>query len=603
MVACVRCQLPYDPVQTPGGHCPRCLLLVSPASGSGDAPAQGWEPPAVADVQALLPDYALVGLIGRGGMGVVYQARQHSLDRTVAIKILPSVTDALGVGYGERFKNEARLLASLNHPGIVHVYDFGELPGQMLYFVMEFVDGTDVARLLAAQGRLEPVQAARIAAEVCAALHCAHQASVVHRDVKPANILLTRDGTVKVADFGLAKRHDPNARDLTTGDLLMGTADFAAPEALVAGSTIDRRADVYAVGVMLYKMLTGEIPRGVFPPASERAPGVSRQFDPIITKALQKDPERRYQSAEAMLRDLEQTIDPRAMRRSRSPRWRSIAAIVTLAAAAAIALLIRAPWRSPAPPAAATVRPARKPIPNAAAQRAIADWVFAKGGKVTLEGETERREGYWTLPKTPFQITEIYFENVAPIGGPVTDADLARYLPQLPALYQFVIVQSPGIAAGISDRGARLLSTYPQICDLGLDGVRLSEATVRQIGAMPKLRTLVLSHSPIHGDALQPSADRLTILSLTYCDIDAAAWKTIGSMSKLELARFPGTPIDSSMIDAIIGLKKLRRLGWLVDPAHTAELDRIKRAHPNLTVRLFQTWNTTEPPPLRLAGP
>ena len=613
MIQCNRCHLSYDPAKTPGGHCPRCLLSVGPGSSGGGGAPQNWEPPSIADVQALLHDYEILGLLGRGGMGAVYKARQRSLDRLVAIKILPPLVDALGVGYVERFKNEARLLAKLDHPGIVHVYDFGELPGRLLHFVMEYVDGTDVARLVASQGRLSPEHAASITAEVCAALHCAHQAGVVHRDVKPANILVARDGRIKVADFGLAKKNSGETRDATTAGLVMGTTDYAAPESLTTGMIVDHRADLYAVGVMLYNMLTGEIPRGVFPPASEKAPEASPRFDEIITKALQKEPERRYQSAATMRSDVESTgATPAGHKRK---RWPTVlgAAAAALALVAAVALW--RPWKpavvpavavSPAPAAAPKTAPNAAPAPvlnirHPELQRKAAEWVLARGGQVGLDGETARREAYWSLPKRPFQVEEIYIENVAPVGGPITDEELRRYLPDLPALRQFIIIQSPGVAAGITDAGARLVAASAEMQDIGLDGVRLSDATVRQIAALPKLRTLVLSHSPIHGDSLRPVAGKLRYSSFTYCDIDAEAWKVIAEMKQLDLARFIGVPVSEAMLETVISLKGLRRIGWLAEPATEAALNRIKAGTPKLEVRIFQTWNTTEPPPLRAA--
>ncbi len=604
MNSCAKCRLDYDPVETPGGHCPRCLLAVGSSSGGGSAgDHENWEPPAIDAVQALLPRCEILELIGRGGMGAVYRARQPALDRIVAIKILPPLVDALGVGYVERFKNEARLLAKLNHPGIVHVYEFGELPGRLLHFVMEYVEGTDVARLVAAHGKLSPAQAASIAAEVCAALHCAHEAGVVHRDVKPANILVARDGRIKVADFGLAKNSvGGGAPSETTAGLVLGSADYAAPESLVAGMVVDHRADLYAVGVMLYYLLTGRVPRGVFPPASEKAPEAGVGFDRVIARAMQQAPERRYASAAAMRADIERAAAEAAVGQT---AWRRLVWLVATAAGLVIVLTLLQPARrevarEPAPVAAPL--PAKE-IPNAVQQRAAAEWVLSKGGLVTLEGETERRQGYWTLPDTPFQISEIYFENVAPVGGRLTDADLALHLPQLPALRQFIIIQSPELAAGISETGARLLASYPEIRDLGLDGVRLGDETVRAIGAMPRLRTLLLSHSAIHGDSLRPSAERLVILSLTYCEIDDAAWKVIGAMPKLDMARFIGVPVNEPMIEALSRVKTLRRLGWRADPATEGALNRITEANPPLVVRRFETWNTTEPPPLRASAP
>lgn len=257
-------------------------------------------------MQALLPQYQFESLLGRGGMGAVYKAVQVSLDRAVAIKVLPGdLIDDGDANFAERFKNEARTMAKMNHPAIVNVYDFGQTQTGLLYFVMEFVDGTDVAKMIQQQGRLPPEHALAVTAHVCDALAYAHKHGVVHRDIKPANILINMEGAVKVADFGLARADDPSKTSgLTKTGLTMGTPDFVAPEALVMGTHVDGRADLYAIGVMLYNMVTGSIPRGMWTMPSAML-GTDPRFDAIIGRAMQTDRERRYQSAAEIRRDLD----------------------------------------------------------------------------------------------------------------------------------------------------------------------------------------------------------------------------------------------------------------------------------------------------------
>ena len=225
-----------------------------------------WQPPELESLQEMLSGYEILSLLGRGGMGAVYKARQKSLDRLVAIKILPQDVGDSDLQFVERFKNEARTMAKMNHPGIVSVYDFGETSAGQLYIVMEFVEGTDVARMISSQGRLSSEYVLAITAHVCDALSYAHAHGVIHRDIKPANILINTEGAVKVADFGLAKDHDPNLTALTKTNMTLGTPDFVAPEALMAGVPLDGRADLYAVGVMLYQMLSLSAP----PPSPRR---------------------------------------------------------------------------------------------------------------------------------------------------------------------------------------------------------------------------------------------------------------------------------------------------------------------------------------------
>jgi serine/threonine protein kinase len=264
-----------------------------------------WEPPTAAELQNLMPGYTVEKILGRGGMGAVYRGVQTNLDRPVAIKILPPGVEKEDPSFAERFKSEARLMAKLNHPAVVAVYDFGTTSAGQLYFAMEYVDGSDVSQMIAALGKLPPEHALAITAHVCDALSAAHELGIVHRDIKPANVLLNMKGQVKVADFGLAKVEDPGQHGLTKTGYAMGTPDFVAPEALMLGTAIDGRADLYAVGVMLYQMLTGNIPRGAFKPASVLVPGLDPRFDPIILKAMQHDRAERHQSAAELRRELD----------------------------------------------------------------------------------------------------------------------------------------------------------------------------------------------------------------------------------------------------------------------------------------------------------
>jgi serine/threonine protein kinase len=184
------------------------------------------------------------------------------------------------------------------------VYDFGETSDGQLYIVMEFIDGTDVAKMIQSQGKLPEDYALSITAHVCDALGYAHKNGIVHRDIKPANVLINMEGQVKVADFGLAKATDPSQMGLTKTNMAMGTPDFVSPEALMPGVPLDGRADLYAVGVMLYNMLTGTIPRGAFRMPSTTL-NTDARFDKIIGKAMEMDRELRYQTALDLRRDLD----------------------------------------------------------------------------------------------------------------------------------------------------------------------------------------------------------------------------------------------------------------------------------------------------------
>lgn len=253
----------------------------------------------------MLPQFEVECLIGRGGMGAVYRGIQSSLERTVAIKLLPPAIEEQDGAFAERFKNEARLMGRMNHPAIVSVYDFGRTADGQLYFVMEYVDGSDVQRMIAREGRLPPEHALAVTAHLCDALGYAHKQGIVHRDIKPSNVLIDREGRVKVADFGLAKLNTGQNSGLTQTGMAMGTPDYVAPETLMFGSDVDGRADIYAVGVMLYQMLTGDIPRGMFKMPSQKFQSIDPRFDGIVRRALEHDREERYQSSLELRRDLD----------------------------------------------------------------------------------------------------------------------------------------------------------------------------------------------------------------------------------------------------------------------------------------------------------
>ncbi len=303
------------------GLCARCLLSVaikesdgaqpSPAVGqAGVSPALAGGTPAgptdgtsallpdigdPAEVARRLPQFEILKLLGRGGMGVVYQARQVNLDRIVALKILPPV-DALTPDFVERFRREARSLAKLSHPNIVGVHEFGESGG--LYFLaMEFVDGANLREVQRAR-RMTPQEALAVVPKICDALQFAHEEGVVHRDIKPENILIDKRGRVKIADFGLAKllRRDQADHTLTGTGMTLGTPRYMAPEQLDRPETVDHRADIYSLGVVFYEMLTGEVPMGRFAPPSEKVQ-IDVKLDEIVLHALERDVERRYQHA------------------------------------------------------------------------------------------------------------------------------------------------------------------------------------------------------------------------------------------------------------------------------------------------------------------
>jgi predicted Ser/Thr protein kinase len=275
---------------------PQPAPAAEPASAA-PTPMPARPVPAAEDRPTVI-GYDILEELGRGGMGVVYRARHTRLDRLVAIKILPAeVSDE--PAFAERFAREARALAKLNHPHIVSIYDFGQT-GEQSYFIMEYVEGANLRQRMRA-GRLQPQEALQIIARICDALEYAHEEGIVHRDIKPENILLDKKGRVKIADFGLVKLVARKTAQYTlTGPWqVVGTPHYMAPEQMDNVPILDHRADIYSLGVMLYEMLTGQLPLGRFPPPSHKAP-VDAQFDEVVLRALEREPERRYQRVSEM---------------------------------------------------------------------------------------------------------------------------------------------------------------------------------------------------------------------------------------------------------------------------------------------------------------
>ena len=317
---CPECGSPL-PSDAQEGLCPQCLMkfgrrpwLGWQVSGDSDSAKDNSSEPSPAPEEFALPDMAalqaqfprleILELLGRGGMGVVYKARQKDLDRFVALKILPGEV-ARDSSFAERFNREAKALARLNHPRIVTIYDFGVTEAGQYYLVMEYVDGANL-RAIIRGGELAPAQALALVPQICEALQFAHDEGIVHRDIKPANILLDKKGRVKIADFGLAKlmHRAPDVHSLTANGQTMGTPQYMAPEQLEKPESVDHRADIYSLGVVFYEMLTGELPLGRFMPPSQKVQ-VDVRLDEVVLKTLEKEPARRYQHASEVKSEVE----------------------------------------------------------------------------------------------------------------------------------------------------------------------------------------------------------------------------------------------------------------------------------------------------------
>ncbi len=318
---CPKCGEPVA-ADAPQGLCPRCVLAGAAApTDAGLKPGERLSVPPMETVAAAFPQLEILELLGLGGMGVVYKARQPRLDRLVALKLLPQSLSA-DPAFAERFHREARFLARLNHPNIVTVFDFGfapivpptmeaatQQPGPgFCYLLLEFVDGVNLRQAMQA-GRFSPAEALTIIPSICGALQYAHEQGVLHRDIKPENILLDARGRVKLADFGIAKLvRDPGDQradvTLTQSGSRLGTPHYMAPEQIESPSQVDHRADIYSLGVVFYELLTGELPLGRFAAPSEKV-DLDARIDAIVFRALAKDRELRQQSAGAVKTEVE----------------------------------------------------------------------------------------------------------------------------------------------------------------------------------------------------------------------------------------------------------------------------------------------------------
>ncbi len=289
-IPCPSCHRPI-PADAPAGLCPACVLR-----DAEEPPTHGRAAPSCEEIAAAIPKLEVLEIIGQGGMGFVYKTRQPDLDRIVALKIL---SPELGrdPAFAERFAREARTLAKLHHPNIVTVFEHGQ-SGGFFYLLMEYVDGVNLRQAMRA-GRFTPEQALAVVPGICDALQAAHAQDIWHRDIKPENILLDREGKVKIADFGIARIVGDPHRDFTltmTGHAL-GSAAYMAPEQHEKPHEVDHRADIYSLGVVIYEMLTGELPLGRFPLPSQRAE-VNARLDEIVLRTLEKERELRQQSAD-----------------------------------------------------------------------------------------------------------------------------------------------------------------------------------------------------------------------------------------------------------------------------------------------------------------
>ncbi len=297
------------PGNAPAGLCPNCLMALNLKTETvfTDIPVTAQPPLPPEQIAPHFPQLEILECLGRGGMGVVYKARQKTLNRLVALKLLAPerVNDTK---FADRFAREAQALAALNHPNIVTIHDFGQAGG-FYFLLMEFVDGVNLRQLLRAR-KFAPEEALAIVPPICEALQYAHDRGIVHRDIKPENLLLDKQGKVKIADFGIAKMLGTKNGDSISNtpenatQSALGTPGYNAPEQKTDPQRADNRADIYSLGVVFYEMLTGELPGKRIEPPSKKIQ-VDVRLDAVVLRALEKNPELRWQTAEDLRTQVE----------------------------------------------------------------------------------------------------------------------------------------------------------------------------------------------------------------------------------------------------------------------------------------------------------
>lgn len=550
--------------------------------------------------------YRLERLLGAGGMGTVYLARHLTLDQPAAVKVL-NLDGALNSQAIRRFRKEMETAGKLVHPNIVRALHAGDEQG-VPYLAMEFVEGVDLSSVLAQHGPMNVPLVAEIARQTAVALLHAHQAGIVHRDVKPSNLMLTPEGTIKLLDLGLALDRERQAaarHQLTRTGQALGTIDFVAPEQLEDPSRVDARADIYSLGATIFALLCGTAPwdhrhyaspakqvadvlGGDRPPLKDRRESGDSRLDALVERLLHRDPRQRPESladvipnleaiaGNADLRDLlnpaidtspaaiaaRVAAEPAARERTGRPGW--VAAFGVAAAALAIVaagaiwlqndngtLRIRlAPGQSIQVEAA----PVEPTIIAPRDQRTAAVWAIARGGRVTIG--TERKPiTIRTVDKLPTE--DFRLRTIDLSGAKDISANELRELGQLPQLLGLVL---DGTTVG--DDLTQVLPNFPKLQALYLRNTQVTDASLPYLGSRQTLRGLALDGTNITNAKLASLLENghLEKLLLNNTKVSDEAINTLAALPLLSHLEIANTSVTEAALPALRRLNKLRHL-------------------------------------------
>ena len=535
----------------------------------------------------VLGEYVILDVLGSGGMGRVFRALHRKMNRVVALKVLPpSAMDC--AESVERFQREIQAVAKLSHPNIVTAHDAGSC-GDMYFFVMDLIDGQDLAQCVKEHGPLPVKEALDYVLQVAKGLEYAHGQGVVHRDIKPSNLIVDAGGTVKILDLGVARcQNAPLDGNLTNTGCLLGTVDYMAPEQAINTKQADHRADIYSLGCTLYFLLTGQPVYGgetamerllahrdnPIPSLTSACSDAPEWLDSVFKKMAAKQPEARFQSMDEVVAALE-----RCQRVPRSGKhWLGVAA-VAFGIVVAVAFIGTLAWKF-----SSTIRYGEptQPIiehPTATERRSL-EWIFSNGGsvEVLLNGKRQSAASAQQLPPPPFTVVKVELRH----RGKMAEDDLANLAP-LTATEDVLLGND-----SLTGVGCRYFATMPNLRRIQLWGTQVNEEGLREIAKLKNLTMLNIGNNRnITDAALEHIKDmnNLQVLNIGATSITDEGLRHVANLENLTSLTLLRTKITDAGLSHLARLRKLESLN-LREANVTAEgIKRLKAQLPNCQIQ------------------